>query len=382
MDAYRQEYTSLHSRPIGHILIAMDTTEVLEPAPQSPRFFWWKSETGQIMKAWRRSPGELDVTPLAPPLTYEQLVDKVNVEEARSQGWAKVSHPDGSRDAYLFLRLTSKYDVMDQYRVARTQNRASGTAHGRFWKIIPGDVGMAAQFWQHFGPLEHQPVPNEIDDPDAGWVWFSLADFWRKHRRYTCVTRLWMTFDDSQELRRSWLELYAHLEAINKAEFFPLGKRPKGARRSEGLWSYSELPWEDPDVSFEEWLHTAEDAKLREVTADLLQLELRAQLREAPRWIRDGAQGRPKFEPVLVSGLWTAMWHLFALDTQSRGWRICPHCGKLFYPPREDRRYCTSKLQVYYSKQRWWEKHKQEELAKRRGERRRQRKLESDIPRG
>jgi integrase len=49
------------------------------------------------------------------------------------------------------------------------------------------------------------------------------------------------------------------------------------------------------------------------------------------------------FEPVAFPNdltLWHCLWFMFALDVQGIGWRRCPHCNKLFKPPRKDRIYC------------------------------------------
>jgi hypothetical protein len=54
-----------------------------------------------------------------------------------------------------------------------------------------------------------------------------------------------------------------------------------------------------------------------------------------------------------ANSLWAAMWELFARDTVGLGWRVCVHCGRLFYPPRKDRYFCTSELQQLYSKRNW-----------------------------
>lgn len=71
-----------------------------------------------------------------------------------------------------------------------------------------------------------------------------------------------------------------------------------------------------------------------------------------------------------AKSLWMAIWHLFARDTtEGAGWRICPHCSKLFYPRRRDSYFCESKYQKLYAASRWWETHSEEELEKRRRER-------------
>ena len=71
--------------------------------------------------------------------------------------------------------------------------------------------------------------------------------------------------------------------------------------------------------------------------------------------------------------LWAAIWHLFARDTtEGLGWRVCPHCSKLFYPKRKDSYFCESRYQKLYAAGRWWEEHKESELASRRKKRARQ----------
>jgi len=57
--------------------------------------------------------------------------------------------------------------------------------------------------------------------------------------------------------------------------------------------------------------------------------------------------------------LWAFLWHLLALDIRGGvGWRACPHCGRIFYPPRSDRFYCTAEQQRLASKREWWHRNR------------------------
>jgi hypothetical protein len=122
-----------------------------------------------------------------------------------------------------------------------------------------------------------------------------------------------------------------------------------------------------------DWLEKTIDAPtLREETISLVEGELHGQLWQLARWRRAPRDLRPGFELALFpNSLWSALWYLFALDTQSgTGWRICPDHKRLFYPPRKDRFYCTTEEQQLHSKLAWWQNHKETELEKRRAARR------------
>lgn len=84
----------------------------------------------------------------------------------------------------------------------------------------------------------------------------------------------------------------------------------------------------------------------------LLSIELNEVLgdRQA-RWVAEGEALRLRIPPP--TSLWEMIWQLFAADTTSVSWRICPHCQELFYPPRTDRYYCTSRQQILASKREW-----------------------------
>ena len=144
------------------------------------------------------------------------------------------------------------------------------------------------------------------------------------------------------------------------------------------------LPWNHPgrliqeEPAFDEWLQAADPKTLRKEAIDIVQNELNAHLAAYwPRWQALDGGTRPRFGLATSGGsLWTELWYLFALDTSVKyGWRICrEHLDKVFYPPRKDRYYCTPEEQQQYSRIRWWNLHKQEQLRRRKETRQRDKK--------
>jgi hypothetical protein len=121
----------------------------------------------------------------------------------------------------------------------------------------------------------------------------------------------------------------------------------------------------------EGWLTQTDDRKLQAESISLLECELNAQLGSLSAWRYMYGAEKPGFKlaPIPLT-LWSALWYLFVLDANvGTGLQICLDCKKLFYPPRKNSRYCTTELQSHYAQIQWWEKNKEQELAKRRAKR-------------
>jgi hypothetical protein len=235
------------------------------------------------------------------------------------------------------------------------------------------NLELAAKFLKFYGPFNRLTL--QLNGGDE-YAWLDLGDFWNKQLRFHAVTKLWINLENIPALRESWAELQARLSQIDDADQFPLGSIP----RSEGNGNVElELEMFQPLRSLasdgdniRSWLEKQDPAAMNQEAIELVTGELHGHLRHLAHWRPSAGNVRPGFELTLVpDSLWSALWYLFALDTQlGVGWRICPNHQKLFYPSRKDRFYCTPKEQQQRSKLEWWERHKDAELQKRREARR------------
>jgi hypothetical protein len=298
---------------------------------------------------------------------------------------------------YFLFVPGAHYSVEEAYEEARTEHDADYSPHGAFRKLTPGYVWEAIDFVNEFGPLdlldEQQPrqtislqdlleIPViDVDSDPANLtvdeialrpVWVDLDDFWGKHRRFRAVAELW-------EARGSLDAILSALAATASLSVYPR----MGARRHGDLFWGDAFPWED--FGFNEWERTANEQRVRTASTEIIKAELDLHGYEMNiRWV--GHEPPLEGFRMLPSApsLWPAMWHLFARDTsEGLGWRICPHCSKLFYPKRKDSFFCESKYQKLHAANRWWHEHKETELENRRAQRsrkakRRQRKAAGD----
>lgn len=297
-------------------------------------------------------------------------------KELKSRGYISLKHEDGTRTVWLFYRVGEDYNLSEEHVKTLQRKRVDITPHGRFWSLPDRNVFSAAKFLQHFGPLD-RPMGFEVwtaDEPRDKYAWQDLGDFWNKMRRFKAVTTTWITLEDVAALKKSWLELQSQLTQINQASDFPFGSSPlPGQKGAISIESELLARMEDCDQhSFQTWLEALDFRSLQKETVSLIECELQAQLQLLSTWQATPGNSRPGFRLTLTPlNLWTALWYFFAQDTTAGvGWRICPHCQKLFYPPRRDRFYCKSELQVQYSRLRWWNEHREEELEKRKAKRR------------
>jgi hypothetical protein len=136
---------------------------------------------------------------------------------------------------------------------------------------------------------------------------------------------------------------------------------------------FASSPWERSPFcgNFFSWIQRVPANELRRQTALFVQFEINSHLsKHRPVWRTPfplSAQ-RPQYKMQIerYDSLWNELWYMFALDTANPpAWRLCPHCGVLFYPPRKDRKFCSSEIQTLRSKAKWWNENKSEQLRKR-----------------
>ena len=355
------------------------TSELSRHVPAASR--WFTADVAlTTLAAWQKNPLEFSRTAKATRLPLRVI----DLEQATTQGYVSVRHEDGYRSVWIFAKAGSDYDLLKRYDQTRVSPGAIGTPHGWFWGLQHENFQLAAKFLRFFGPLN--PVTLRLDGGDE-YAPLDLGDFWNKRRRFNAVTKLWINLESIPTLRTSWAELHACLKEIDDADDFPLGSSPKpdvSGHMELDLPILQELRNRALNgESIKNWLEKQEAATLRQGAISLVTGELHAHLWHLAHWQAGAQTVRPGFELTLIpNNLWSALWYLFALDTQlGVGWRICPNHQELFYPPRKDRFYCTPEEQQTQSKLAWWEEHKHEQLARRRVERRQQRKLETGTPR-
>lgn len=215
----------------------------------------------------------------------------------------------------------------------------------------------AILFLRNFGPLERDDGgPQE----QGNGFFINLDKFFRRQRIYNAVTRLWDAYSDLDQLRFTWKQILANRP------------RPFSLRLKDDRWFWSE---DDEEIWSEEletlwapadeplpsnWVISAPSKDLQALTLDLVASEVQKYTPDRVTWaLWMDDEGRPEFRPKApITSLWAIMWEFFALDTgQGIAWRICPHCGKVFYPPRRNRFFCTSRQQELHSKRAWWSKH-------------------------
>lgn len=337
---------------------------------------WWKK--GQDRSAVQREIATLLGKPIDSRVVDELPQPKAMAAPKYRVCWVRSG--DNLGPHFLFHPWLNAYNVEDAYERARAKNDGRYSPHTAF-RSLNGDNAAAIRFVNEFGPLElldeAQPRRRielgdtvdfgevDVDDlhstpePRAVCMWIDLGDFWEKHRRFVAVAKLWEARTD----RNTMITALSELAALRV--WPPIGAR----RHSQGFSPVSAFPWRDGE--FHLWCREAKAEQVMASSAEIIRAELNLQCFEMrTRWTCFDPSGlRFRVAPAAGS-LWTAIWHLFARDTSDGlGWRICPHCSKLFYPKRKDSYFCKSKYQKLYAAERWWEEHKDVELAKRKAKR-------------
>lgn len=286
--------------------------------------------------------------------------------------WVQSRHQ--LRPHFLFVPRAALYSVGAAYEQAKTEADVNYSPHTAFRSLSSGNEWGAIDFVNEFGPLdlldEQQPrqrldreeiveCGTEDDEIKVRHIWVDIDDFWEKHRRFVSLVKLW-------ELRGNYDKLVYALSELNVLRVYP----PIGVwRHRHGYSLASGLPWEVG--RFDQWLRKANPKRVAAAAAEIIKRELNLHCDEMKSQWTCPDPHRLEFQIVpAAASLWAAIWHLFARDTtEGLGWRVCPHCSKLFYPKRNDSYFCESRFQKLYAARRWWEEHKESELANRRKKR-------------
>jgi len=211
----------------------------------------------------------------------------------------------------------------------------------------------AIQFLRDFGPLSSDSSATLLvkrDPPNNPQFFIRLDEFARLQQKFAAITDLWEKLPDIDLLRQAWKQI---LSASHPpfVLFLTMGRwRP--FEGSPGIGGFPLL-----ESGLAEWLASSPPDELRGMTFGLIAHETRQHLAAEIEWIvRPDEFKRPRFTPSApFTSLWAWMWEAFALDTAAGvSWKICPHCGKVFYPPRRDRFFCTPRQQQLHSKRAWW----------------------------
>jgi hypothetical protein len=350
--------------------------------------FWHK---GNVRRAAQRRIAELLAKPIEsrifeslPPPAFTQSID-------HHVCW--VRRDVGLMPYFLFFPRWQPYRVEDAYKQGRAESDGQYSPHTAFRSLRTGNILDAVDFVNEFGPLElldeseprrpvrpedlldfdelicgeEEPGPEEEPAPRERCVWVDVDDFWKKQQRFVAVVKLWESRETPQAIR----------SALSELATLPVNPQIGARRYPGGVIFGSAFPW---DYGFHKWAHKADDKQLIETAVDIIARELDLNTdRMRLSWVcRDPSQLQFNLVPYVTS-LWSAIWHLFARDTSAGvGWRICPHCSKLFYPKRKDSYFCEPRYQKLHAANRWWSQHSEEELDKRRKRRSKRR----PIPKG
>jgi hypothetical protein len=274
------------------------------------------------------------------------------------------------------------YDIEAAYPEARAKFDPLRSPHGAFRALEHHNHAAAMEFLRDFGLL-FRADPDQAQVPLSGLyqvngqLWMNLTAFWSRHDHYLLFSKLWEACSNPMTPPSALAELADLLEDTQLSG-------PLLVHRSNTTtdWLSRKPVSGDPakrdvlDVFLKQWKSSPHDEqwlKQKDKVLDLVESEvnLNAGSGCVPCWRRTdklspnekNAEDQPVgFQLTLKSNsLWAAMWELFARDTVGLGWRVCVHCGRLFYPPRKDRFFCTSELQQRHSKRNWDERHRGKE---------------------
>jgi hypothetical protein len=265
------------------------------------------------------------------------------------------------------VTLNEEYDTQASRDLARRRNRPALAPHGLFRKLAHGNHFQAVEFLSSFGPLR---LGESDPNLGSGSFWLDLRDFWAKHARFVATADLWQVRNYGPLLRQAWKRLKERINEIDAAAAEPfastmivdwerVGLR---VRREEMDFEGEDigLPWRWETQTFLDRLESSTDEQLRLWAVAAVSRELHLNAAGEIWWRYEGPANGDRFMPELRGGdLWNAIWMLLAQDTSGSGaWRVCPHCNKIFYPPRKDRLYCTPRLQELASKREWARRHR------------------------
>lgn len=287
--------------------------------------------------------------------------------------------PHGVEDSIAITR-GDLYPVHDLYTQARQAKDPLLAPHGSLRAMPYGDRGALLNFLRTFGPLEWhweqewtgpkvrayaQTQAHAHEEPVAH---VRVSEFWQQQANFVFVSSLWEAWNDPGQMQEAYMNLALQRERVSAetwARLVPFLKLASGLQKlvphnRAMLWQQPEKAGLSEPFDFEKYVGSIRRQSawgLRHWAAMLLKSELDTHTEgRQPEWEWHGSEEKQVgFSLVLrLESLWQAVWELFGADTaQPVGWRICPHCGKLFYPPRKDRFYCTPLQQALSAKRDW-----------------------------
>jgi hypothetical protein len=272
---------------------------------------------------------------------------------------------------HVLITPGESYIIDAEHERSRREEDPYLSPLGFFRGLKPGAPLHALQFLQAFGSLEYfdESVPRKQVLPEnvaiSGFMrsfWVNIDDFWRnRHSRLLAVSSLWEARNNASALR----------DAAELIDTLPFDRPAIGARnKGNGEYTSGYGPWHgNPEA----WWSRTSETEIKKAVLEVIEreIQLHAGLDGHLEWTGslEGPDMRFRATPVFTS-LWAAMWHLFARTmNEGLGWRVCPHCSRLFYPKRKDSYFCRPEYQRQFSKNQWWEEHKDEQLERRRKDR-------------
>ncbi len=293
--------------------------------------------------------------------------------------WAKaVPVGDWKENAHsVRIAKGNLYDVHLEYARARKAGSPLLAPHGALRSLRFGEQADLARFLRDFGPLEwkwaggwggpgwHEYAMEHRDEEPEAEV--EVADFWQKQLHFALISQLWEAWADPALLPDAFVNLALERQRLSPETWGRLVPFLRILAHLDQLPPYRAAMWERPDpraaekgLEFEEFvagMRKQTPGWLRHWASMLIRYELNAEsARRPPAWHRKGDdKTRVWFELKLeLNTLLEGVWELLAWEfARPLPWRACPHCGKLFYPPRKDRFYCTPEQQALASKRNW-----------------------------
>jgi hypothetical protein len=362
----------------------MDTKRKLDRTFKTALLWWCQ---GQDSRANQREIARLLERPIASRIFTALPVPILTGVPAEHVCWIRTQQK--VKTFFLFVPRWRLYNVEAAYEQARAESDGQYSPHTAFRSLTSGDNWAAIEFVNEFGPLElldeREPRRSlereelldfgpdaESDDIKERCLWIDIEDFWEKHRRFASIVKLWEAREEYEGM------VFALSELAALSVYPPIGAWPHGDSYSPA----SAFPWRDGE--FSAWLRQASKRQVTVASAEIVKEELNLQAREMRiKWTCPDPS-RLEFRVVpYAASLWSAIWHLFARDTaEGLGWRVCPHCSKVFYPKRKDSYFCEPKFQKLHAANRWWQEHKDVELANRREARARRRSPQTRTGKG
>lgn len=273
--------------------------------------------------------------------------------------------------------LGPSYNVRAAWEKALKKCDPLFSPHGFLRSLQPGNNHHALEFLATFGPLTIPQAEEHVSSVDV-----DLQAFWRDQQLFSQLIRLYEVRDEPRALKDAWriviehrppheifkslraLEFFAHTPGLIRpspellrtktvAQLSHFMMRCEEARRDLIVMAEAGARAEFPEsgsLPFGLSDILTRPTKVQHAEAlGLLYIELNRHVGERlVKWHLKADSWTMKVSAP--NSLWDMIWELFAMDSAGIEWRVCPHCNRLFYPPRRDRYYCTSRQQILASK--------------------------------